>query len=258
LFIYVEVTRPPFVKLLTMGPFFAYVVQDSNASPLRYAISFASRDAADEWWRDLSGKTTTIKRVTPQYYTWTEADEKFMSYFRTNSEFSGKGFFTSLPRDGLLVIPEANIRDHVNTETFFIRSKRDPSIYWHVDGSGNVEASRTKCTKFLISIKGDYDAKKIMIGTDDILITVAFKAAGSACTCTTCSSCTCSPCMCMGASSFLAANNNGKLVLGSSPTTFKFSDFKNGFEIESIANRDDSPSATAIVKVDDGEAWELV
>jgi len=144
--------------------------------------------------------------------------------------------------------------------SFFIRSKRDPSIYWHVDGKGRVEASQNRYSKFRISIQNDDDNTKVMIGSDVITITVAPKAGGSTNADGSGGPCTCNDCICQCSNSTVSVGTNerGDLVASSSPAIFKFRDFKNGFGIESIVTQDDSASATAIVKVDDGEAWELV
>jgi hypothetical protein len=143
--------------------------------------------------------------------------------------------------------------------SFFIRSERDPSTYWHADGKGNIEASRNHYTKFRISITGDNTAtdSTIMIGSDTVEIAVAFQDDGS--TTTTSCPCNCDSCTCNGSNpGSVGKSGNGELVVSSSPITFRFDAFRYGFAIESIAHRNASASSMAIVQVADGEAWELV
>ena len=143
---------------------------------------------------------------------------------------------------------------------FFIRCKREPTIYWHVDGKGRIEASQTHRTKFRISIE-DSNANEttIMIGDDTVSVEVASKEGGSNANGDAICECSCGSCACNSSSSGKVGKNAiDELVVSNTSLTFKFEAFKNGFEIESIVNRDDSTSSTAILKVDDGEAWELV
>lgn len=82
-----------------------------------------------------------------------------------------------------------------------------------------------------------------MIGTDDINITLAYQK----CACKT------------GQNSVGVNSSDGGLVLGYSASLFKFSDFKDGFELYGITNSSaDSNCVSMIVKTDLGEPWELI
>lgn len=82
-----------------------------------------------------------------------------------------------------------------------------------------------------------------MIGSDDINITLAF----GKCACNT------------GANSVGIDSSDGGLLLGTSASLFKFSDFQNGFELYGITDRNvTSTFYSMVVKTDVGEPWELV
>ena len=65
---------------------------------------------------------SSLKRITPQHYTYKGASVRD-AVFGTATKarnllgYEGKVFMTRLPWDRLFVIPEANIRDHVNKQT---------------------------------------------------------------------------------------------------------------------------------------------
>ncbi|OCL02951.1 hypothetical protein AOQ84DRAFT_368779 [Glonium stellatum] len=117
-------------------------------------------------------------------------------------------------------------------------------------GRGRVKSSQSKRTKFRISIQEDdtADGTTIMTGSDTVGITVAYPTGGSTIS---------YPWSSSNAGS-LGLNANKELIVSSEPISFPFAAFGDSFEIESIVNIDDPASATAIVMVGDGEAWELM
>jgi len=75
-----------------------------------FLLTFTSRDDADVWWRDRVKAKTAITRVNPQHYTYTGDTLAITNYW-------DNVFLTQLPWDRAFVIPDANIRDHVNQQT---------------------------------------------------------------------------------------------------------------------------------------------
>ncbi|KAI5803451.1 hypothetical protein DFH27DRAFT_610500 [Peziza echinospora] len=176
----------------------------------RYVIIFSTRTVADEWWRTLQDKVSegkhtfsTIQRVTPQFYLHdpgTRANNyagnsisTTLTHHDGTPEFMGKIIFS--PQGGrrwtgaMDVIPIQDITDHISGNFFFIRSKHNPSLFWHYSPSdgGSIKASSTERTKFRISIRPrgigsakhpstglNYDGK-IMTGSDNVEIALAYE-----------------------------------------------------------------------------------
>jgi len=88
-------------------------------------ISFATRDVADEWWRDTRqyADSSLINRVTPQCYTFPRTaaldfiNNTTLMNYNVNSKFKDMVLLIAIAWDRPIVIPDANIRDHINTET---------------------------------------------------------------------------------------------------------------------------------------------
>ncbi|KAJ8109976.1 hypothetical protein ONZ43_g5994 [Nemania bipapillata] len=229
-----------------MGLFYAYVI-DVALNPLllslnRWVVTFQSRAIADEWWRKIDDNPTAqkskITRISPQLYK-NDASTGYQAY-DSITEKEDKMFFTALPGRGsygLTLIPPATITDHISGGTYFIRSQSSPDIYWCVKDDKFIHASRTERTKFRIRIKGASTEGKVMIGSDDIQITLAF---GDLKTNT---------------------NDSNVLVAGKKAETYKFSDFSGGFMIQGAKGPDEcgreSSEVDKIYKTDQGEIWEL-
>ncbi|KAK6810548.1 hypothetical protein RU639_013719 [Aspergillus parasiticus] len=218
----------------------------------RYLMAFASREAADEWWRQVSdassGKSeTTIKRIEPQFYTYDSSRYEISGTvldINAAPESRTKVMFTRLPeRDSgnLCFIPFKSITDHESPGSFFIRSKVEPHIYWHEMSNGKIAASSKKRSKFLIRIDPPV-GRSIMIGKDDILI---------------------SPIRDSGL--FVHSNiGDGGLRLTRNGLSWKFKDFKSRFVSYhpglKAAGTSDVGNEVQIhaVQLGLGEEWELV
>ena len=151
-----------------------------------------------------------------------------------------------------LYLYRMNYHADVMHARFFIRLKREPAIYWYASGTSGatkIQASGSGRTTFKISIKKDNDRDKIMIGSDDIYISLAFPGKDCSCRESTC---------CCNSNRFVYVSSDSQLVLSKTSYTFKFKDLKDAFETQAITQHDSSASANDIVKTDDGEAWELV
>ncbi|KDQ60260.1 hypothetical protein JAAARDRAFT_191661 [Jaapia argillacea MUCL 33604] len=110
-----------------MSLFHAYLKNSVDDATLRYVMTFASREVADEWWRIVSTPpspyTKTITRISPQFYTHKNdpllvCDFFCGRYHEATPPFLGRMFFTTLNRsdlgDGLAIIPPIDIADHVS------------------------------------------------------------------------------------------------------------------------------------------------
>ncbi|KAG2050491.1 hypothetical protein BDR06DRAFT_1023193 [Suillus hirtellus] len=168
--------------------FYAYVKQITDNVTYRYVITFASREVADEWWRAVSTSAvtsfvTSVQRVDAQFYTHNILVANSVDSLTTAgvaTQFLGKVFFTllnDLGGRGLSIIPPLeDFTDHISGNSFFIRSKVAPYNYWYYPQSSNVTngvyASRTERTRFTISRTGSGTAGTVMIGADNITITL--------------------------------------------------------------------------------------
>lgn len=64
---------------------------------------------------------------------------------------------------------DSRIANYLSAVSFFIRSKLEPRLYWHENGSGKIVASSTKRSRFCIrQVKGT--AGSIMIDKDTVFI----------------------------------------------------------------------------------------
>ncbi|KAG2099302.1 uncharacterized protein F5147DRAFT_712661 [Suillus discolor] len=169
--------------------FYAYVKHITTNTTYRYVITFASREVADEWWRAVSTSTvtsfvTSVQRVNAQFYTHNVSVANAANSLTTTgvaTEFLGKVFFTllnDLAGRGSSIIPRLeHFADHISGKSFFIRSKVAPYDYWYYPPSCNatkaVYVSRTRRTRFTVSRTDSGTAGTVMIGPDNIVITLA-------------------------------------------------------------------------------------
>ncbi|KAG2094869.1 uncharacterized protein F5147DRAFT_719443 [Suillus discolor] len=164
--------------------FYAYVKQITDNVTYRYVITFASREVADEWWRAVSTSAvtsfvTSVQRVNAQFYTHNVGVANAADSLTTTgvaTQFLGKVFFTflnDLGGRGLSIIPPL---DHISRNSFFIRSKVAPYDYWYYPPSSNatnaVYVSRTEHTRFTVSRTASGSAGTVIIGSDNIVITL--------------------------------------------------------------------------------------
>lgn len=119
---------------------------------------------------------------------------------------------------------------------FYIRSQRDPTLYWRVSSNGAVLLSRDDApTPFLVELKVPLGFPKptVLIGSDEIVISVpAFSGKGK----------------------IVSVGDDNELVLKERREAFKFHDLVDSIE------RVNSGQQLRLFKndVNRGEVWELV
>ncbi|KAG8997445.1 hypothetical protein FRB94_007643 [Tulasnella sp. JGI-2019a] len=232
------------------GVFYAYAKHIRDDSTSRYLITFATRDIADTWYRSVTDsvaagfkKFANVKRVSLQFYTF-DNDEGNIRETITDSKVApalhGQVFFTLLnDRDQriLSMIPVLNYRDHINGDSFSIRSVTQPDTYWYYDTSSNtVLAHRSRRSLFTITIADSQRALgAVIIGTDQIFITTATTGVNIGVNC-----------------------DENRLNRSANPFSISFSSFKKDFYIGYW--EDDHPSnlGPIIRSPGKGEMWELV
>ncbi|KAF8073418.1 hypothetical protein FPV67DRAFT_745175 [Lyophyllum atratum] len=231
------------------GLFYAYAKNINDDWSWRYVITFATRDVADTWYRavtdSVSGgyqKFATVQRVTSQFYTHnpglgnisdTITDPKVAQSLR------GQIFFTLLnDKNGRIqsIIPVLNYVDRGSGGRFYIRSVSQPDTYWYYDGS-KVIASRDRRTRFTITIAKNKAAGTIMIGSDEIYITVGSGNGSS--------------------TNIGITNQQDQLSTSANSFPFKLSSFDGDFQIDYFLEGNTSLGPIAR-NPGNGEGWELV
>ncbi|KAI0083739.1 hypothetical protein BDY19DRAFT_975773, partial [Irpex rosettiformis] len=231
-----------------MGLFYAYAKNINDDWSYRYLIVFASRSVADEWWRAVSTSTSTnfvtsIRRVTPQFYTHNPALANIPTTITTAGvaqQFLGSVFFTLInDRDGriLSMIPPltGDVADHISGNWFYIRSKGPNPVYWYATPGGQIFASRTHSTRFRVTATDRNLNNAVLIGSDQVNLTV---------------------------SGGLSVNvsDYGNLQSTGRAESFRFGDFKDGFRVNGYGNEllpMVSPNAIIKTNVNDAQEWEL-
>ncbi|KAG1852443.1 hypothetical protein DFJ58DRAFT_791039 [Suillus subalutaceus] len=229
--------------------FYAYVKQVTDNSTYRYVIVFASRAVADEWWRAVSTSsvvsfTDSIQRVSAQFYTHNVNQANAANSLTTTgvaTQFLGYVFFTLMNdlggRDLSIIPPLDHFADHISGNSFFIRSKVSPYKYWYCPQSSNaaddgVYVSQTERTRFLVSRTDSGTAGTIIIGSDQIAITLTTVDM-----------------------SINVVTSTGQVIVSTAPMSgLKFSDLLNKF---TTGATDQSLDMRELIYTDDGEEWEL-
>ena len=124
---------------------------------------------------------------------------------------------------------------HIIIIRFYIRSQRDPTLYWYAVSNGTIVLSRDEApTPFVIELRVPLNfPTPVLIGSDDIVLSVpAFSGRGKS----------------------VSTDDTGGLILSEHPEVFKFKDLVDGFE---SAN---SGGYARLYKIDKnrGEVWDLV
>ncbi|KAG2036180.1 hypothetical protein BDR03DRAFT_1000610 [Suillus americanus] len=232
----------------TIMVFYAYVKQVTDNSTYRYVITFASRSVADEWWRAVSTSsvvsfTDSIQRVNAQFYTHNVNQANAANSLTTTgvaTQFLGDVFFTllnDLGGRGLSIIPSLDhFADHISGDSFFIRSKVSPYKYWYCpqssDAPDGVYVSHTERTRFRVSRTDSGTAGTIMIGSDEIDITLTTVDM-----------------------SINVITSTGQVIVSTAPMSgLKFGDLLNKF---TTGTNVQSLDARELIYTDDGEEWEL-
>lgn len=234
----------------TVMVFYAYVKQSTDTWSYRYVMAFASREVADEWWRAVSTSSVvsfanSIRRVNAQFYLHDVNQANAANSLVTAgvaTEFLNKVIFLLMDDLGgrqLSVIPSPDhLVDHISGNSFFIRSQTSPYEYWYCpllsDGkaSNEVYVSRNERTRFRVDISNKGSAGIVMIGSDEIAITL--------------------PTISLS----IHITDGGRVILSPAPQVgLKFSDLLNKFTVGPPSKSD--PSLKELFYTDNGEDWEL-
>ncbi|KIK46123.1 hypothetical protein CY34DRAFT_76726, partial [Suillus luteus UH-Slu-Lm8-n1] len=224
----------------------------NSNSTYRYVIVFASSAVADEWWRAVSTSSVvkfsdSIQRVNAQFYTHdvgqaNAADSLTVTGVAT--QFLGKVFFTLLDDLGgrqLSVIPSHHDAEAISGNSFFIRSKVSPYEYWYCplsadcNATNSVYVSRTERTRFRVSRTDKGTAGTVMIGSDEIVITLP------------------------NLNLSINVADNCQVMLTSAPQLgLKLSDLLSKFTMGPTLRKDgQSQDMKELFNMDDGGEWEL-
>ncbi|KAG8984615.1 hypothetical protein FRB95_010116 [Tulasnella sp. JGI-2019a] len=172
----------------SIGLFYAYAKVINTDWSGRYMITFATRDVADTWFRAVTDSVAAgyrrfenVKRVSPQFYTHEDAERNISETINdpmVAPSLLGLVFFTLLNDKYARVldpIPVLNYTDHLNGDSFYVRSVAQPDTYWYYDATeGTVIAHRYHRSQFIIKITNEARAPgTIIIGSDEIYITSA-------------------------------------------------------------------------------------
>ena len=153
----------------------------------RHLLTFRSRWDADELFRSLQDlktaasatRFTALQRVNPQFWCYDaiEGDPwwTIVNVQRENvlPEFNYK-FMSAILADAAVgrdwpVLANPTIGpDWVSGKTFYIRNRRQPSLYWYSENS-LIVISRYRRTKFCIKDKS-YDGERVLIRKDEVTI----------------------------------------------------------------------------------------
>lgn len=118
---------------------------------------------------------------------------------------------------------------------FYIRSQREPTLYWHVNSNGAILLSQDDApTPFVVELRVPlgFPSPTVLIGADDIVISVS------------------------GNGKFVSTGNDNALVLSERREVFKFGDL-----VDSVERANSGQERLYRLFKNDqnrGEVWELV
>ncbi|KAG2342654.1 hypothetical protein BDR05DRAFT_948728 [Suillus weaverae] len=210
-------------------------IQINSNSNYRYAIVFASRAVADEWWHVVS--TSAIVKFSNSIRRANAADSLAVN-----------GVATQLPWQGgrqWSVIPPLHFADHISENSSPIKvssfAPKSPYEYWYCpllsdsNATNLVYISRTERTRFRVGLTDKGTAGAIMIGSDEIVITLP------------------------SLSRSIRVTGSGQVILSTAPELgLKFSDLLSKFTVGPTLYKDgQSLDTRELFYTDDGEEWEL-
>ncbi|OTB07023.1 hypothetical protein M426DRAFT_318384 [Hypoxylon sp. CI-4A] len=150
--------------------YYAYIKYEPNDIIYRWMITAPNADTIDEWWRAVSTphkKDQGYQRLTPDFYTYSKGHP-----WDGAPEFSSRIFFTLLSdRDARIqsLFPHQERADLRSGQTFFIRSKSKPDVFWWVEPKGSILASTNYRSRFRFDIEGE-ESGTVMVGKDTVSI----------------------------------------------------------------------------------------
>ncbi|KAJ5770631.1 uncharacterized protein N7511_002682 [Penicillium nucicola] len=160
--------------------FYAYAASKTDMNA-RFVITAPSVEAVDEWFLDARADGLEATRHSPEFYTYKYDVAQWIFSWSVGSgteatkSSRNKVFFTRFNDAGGMfqsMIPNQVAPNHISGNTFYIRSKTKPNVFWNVDG-GIVYATQLARTKFRISIQGGSKGD-VMIPKHDITISALF------------------------------------------------------------------------------------
>ncbi|KAE8146503.1 hypothetical protein BDV25DRAFT_162321 [Aspergillus avenaceus] len=122
-----------------------------------------------------------------------------------------------------------NVVDHKSGNTFYIRSKSDPRVFWD-EYQGKIYASQQGRTRFVITNRDKKYDGSVMIGSDSIWISPV-----------------------RDKNYLVSVGNDRGLILDRNGSEFSFGDLKDSF-----LSSGDVGSARVVKDRNNGEEWELV
>ncbi|KAF9893321.1 hypothetical protein FE257_011753 [Aspergillus nanangensis] len=154
--------------------FYAHIQTNGADAGYRYIIMAPRMEIVDEWYRAIATKKHDydIRRVSPEFYTYNhhKLDVGHSTYSgRELPKFHDIMTFTPLDSRMSPTFTNQGSVDRISGNTFYIRSKSDPRVFWHERG-GDIYASQRFRTRFRILNKDKIFGKQVMVDSDLISI----------------------------------------------------------------------------------------
>ncbi|KAI0399399.1 hypothetical protein F4802DRAFT_589744 [Xylaria palmicola] len=224
--------------------FYAFLKYQPSEQISRYLLAAPDAETIDEWWRAVSApskKSLGYQRLAPDFYSYTDFNNGHPS-LATPEFINNKIILTLLnDRDGriLSLFPDQNRTDIRSGQTYFVRSKSNPDVFWWAGTRLNspILASTTRRSRFRFDVEGAENGI-VIIGTDRVVI---YHVPGHN----------------------TVGVQDGKLCIQNNHEQFAFSDLKKLWltsDTTESVSEDGNHLALPILEVDNGsgEEWELV
>ncbi|KAI6760427.1 hypothetical protein HG530_009287 [Fusarium avenaceum] len=229
---YVAFTPIPFIPKQAQHP--DLNSQEASEPNYRYLLAAPNAETIDEWWREASSKNVDkVHRLAPDYYSWGSD----VQAYDLGPSFVNKIMYTLLnDRDGRIMstFNQPERTDVVSGQSYYVRSKSNPELYWYAGGNGQIWATSQGRTRFIFRIDADEEKNRTVIVGKDYISVVAVGE---------------------GNKKYVNVSDNGELVLSGHSDRMYYSDLKRNF----LAQGDISNGSALITKVDQhGEQWELI
>ncbi|XDG10353.1 hypothetical protein ABKA04_009968 [Annulohypoxylon sp. FPYF3050] len=150
--------------------FYAFAKYATQENVWRYLLAAPDADTIDEWWRAVSApskKDLGYERLSPDFYTYVKGYP-----YDAAPEFTSRIVFTLLhDRDSriLSLFPHQDRTDVRSGQTFFVRSKSKPDLFWWVGSTGTLTASTKHRSRFRFDIE-DEDDGTVIVGKSPVSV----------------------------------------------------------------------------------------
>jgi hypothetical protein len=214
--------------------YYALLKYESSEPHYRYLLAAPNAETIDEWWREASSKDAEkVHRLAPDYYSWGSGAQAY----DLGPSFVNKIMYTLLnDRDARIMstFNQPERTDVVSGQSYYIRSKSNPELYWYAGGNGQIWATNQGRTRFIFRIDAEEEKNRtVLIGKDYISIVAVGEKNQK----------------------YVSVSDNGELVLGGHSCRMYYNDLKRNF----LAQGETSNGSALVTKVDGhGEEWELV